>query len=26
VVVPLVILWVVEGELHNLISYRLRWR
>ncbi len=26
VVVPIVILWIVEGELHNLISYKLRWR
>jgi len=26
VVVPLIILWVAEGELHNLISYKLRLR
>jgi len=26
VVVPIIILWIVEGELHNLISYKLRWR
>jgi len=26
VVVPLVILWVAEGELHNISSYKIRFR